>query len=276
MKMDSTEADNQVFESNVKKLSDVRRYDKRTLACPSGCGAELALFEIPRHDCVKDLKSQLKMMEQKLQSKEEGAQDDAGDRARKLEQISANIQELLNERSRQEEAYRSKEAFYQEQLAVLREQVVQLQQVLHERGRLANGVESIAEEEESGGNEWKLRYERLLADKIDLEKVFRERERGYQQEITALRAETSMLQQNLHMERKLLSLEHDRAACEKLESLTDQLEQLIKQKRQNEQRKHADTSAKNGRIRHRIHNSVGSWNSEISEIDEEEDAAQMN
>ena len=269
MAMESEDANDQVFENNVKKLRDVRRYDKRTLVCPSGCGAELALFQIPRHDCVKDLKSKLKMMEEKLQSKEQsghGTQEEI--RGVKLEQ-------LQTERTSEGETQHTNEALYQEQLNELRDQVARLQRALRERERVANGVDAITEEVEEEGGDWKARYERLLAGKVDLEKVFRERERGYQQQISALRAETAMLQQDLHLERKMLSLEDDRAACEKLEGLTDQLEQLIKRKQQHEQKttgKYADASTKNGRIRHRIpHNSVGSsWSSDISELDEEE------
>lgn len=243
--------------------------------CPSGCGAELALRAIPRHDCVKDLKYQLKVMETRLQSNEGNIRGmDAHDREgvsqeSKTEQVSAEIRELLNERSRQDEIFNSKEVFYKEQLAVLREQVVKLESKL--QGLHAPEEDDARNEHEQGGSEvkeWIFKYEQLLADKIGMEELFHKREREYQQEINALRAETSMLQQNLHLERKILSLEHDQAACQKLETLTDQLEELVKQK-QHEYRKR-ENGPKNGRVRHRIPNSVGSWTSEISEVDEED------
>lgn len=263
--------DEGVVEFKAKRLCDIRRYEKKTLTCPSGCEAELALNEIPEHDCVQYLKSRLQIMETKLRTEEDKVNNASRlgthykehflAQESKIDQMSGDLKELLNERSRRDEMFNSKEVFYKEQITALREQVVKLERRLQVRrpsGSSANQDDYMTE-----GSVRDFKYDQLMADKIGLETLFQRRERDYQREITALRGENALLRQSLHLERKILSLEHDQVAFQKLESLTDQLEEIIKQKKQKRD------GAKNGRVRHRIPNSLGSWNSDITEIDED-------
>lgn len=277
------------LEQSGRKLSlkDIRRYEKKTLLCPGGCGIELELNDIPVHDCIRDLKQRLESVENRFKSKEETAsetgtmdsvyKEQLALQDRKIEQMSTEIKELLSERSRRDEIFNNKETFYKEQIAALRDQVAKLERKLQLR-RPSNQDED-AYDEDSGAKEWAFRYDKLLAEKITLETLFQRREREFQREVEALKEEAAMLRESLHLEREMLSLEHDHATFNKLASLTDQLESLVQHKNQQRGRhkhhKAKDLGAEpiaNGRIpcRKRIPNSVGSSNSEFDEDDDME------
>lgn len=285
----SPQSANANLEQSGRKLSlkDIRRYEKKTLLCPGGCGVELELCDVPAHDCVRDLRKRLDTMENNLRSKEQTTNDTKTMEAvykehlalqdRKIEQMSTEIKELLAERSRRDEIFNNKETFYKEQIAALREQVAKLERRLQLR-RPSNHDED-AYEDGNGAKEWAFRYDKLLAEKITLETLFQRREREFQREVEALKEEAAMLRESLHLEREMLSLEHDYTTFNKLTSLTDQLESLVQHKHQ-QRGKHRHRKANrdmdgdnmaNGRIpRKRIPNSVGSSNSESVDFDEED------
>lgn len=272
------------LEQSGRKLSlkDIRRYEKKTLVCPGGCGVELDLADIPAHDCVRDLKQRLESVENNLWDKEQKAQEKGtmeevykeqlAMQDCKIAQMSTEIKELLSERSRRDEIFNNKETFYKEQITALMDQVAKLERKLQLR-RPSREEESFGES--NGSKEWAYRYDKLLAEKITLETLFQRREREFQREVEALKEEAAMLRESLHLEREMLSLEHDHATFNKLSSLTDQLETLVHHKNQQRGR-HKSHKAKdlsgdaiNGRIRKRIPNSVGSSNSEFDEEDME-------
>ena len=286
----SPQSANANLEQSGRKLSlkDIRRYEKKTLICPGGCGIELDLIDIPAHDCIRDLKQRLESVENNLRSKEQTAsetgtmermyQEQLALQDRKIEQMSTEIKELLSERSRRDEIFNNKETFYKEQIAALRDQVAKLERKLQLR-RPSNHDEDMYEEG-NGAKDWAFRYDKLLAEKITLETLFQRREREFQREVEALKEESAMLRESLHLEREMLSLEHDHATFNKLASLTDQLESLVQHKNQQRgKHKHHKGQTKdfggeampNGRIpRKRIPNSVGSSNSESVDLDEED------
>lgn len=280
---------NASLEQSGRKLSlkDIRRYEKKTLLCPGGCGIELELGDIPKHDCSRDLRQRLESLENSsIKSKNSTSSDQGGAmeavykeqlalQDRKIEQMSTEIKELLLERSRRDEIFNNKETFYKEQIAALKEQVAKLEKRLQPR-RPSNHDDDPFEEGNEA-KEWAFRYDKLLAEKITLETLFQRREREFQREVEALKEEAAMLRESLHLEREMLSLEHDHETFNKLASLTDQLESLVQHKNQQRAKhKHHKASKEirigqhitNGRIRKRIPNSVGSSN---SEFDEEED-----
>lgn len=280
----SPQSANANLEQSGRKLSlkDIRRYEKKTLLCPGGCGLELELSDIPAHDCVRDLRQKLESVENNMQGNEltangtgtmEGVyKEQLALQDRKIEQMSTEIKELLSERSRRDEIFNNKETFYKEQIAALRDQVAKLERKLQLR-RPSNNDED-AYEEGNGAKDWAFRYDKLLAEKITLETLFQRREREFQREVDALKEESAMLRESLHLEREMLSLEHDHATFNKLASLTDQLESLVQHKNQqrgrNKHHKTKDLAAEaipNGRIRKRMPNSVGSSNSEFDEED---------
>ena len=287
----SPQSANANLEQSGRKLSlkDIRRYEKKTLLCPGGCGVELELNDIPEHDCIRELRQRLECVES-LRCKEqstnensdsamEGAyQEQLALQDRKIEQMSTEIKELLSERSRRDEIFNNKETFYKEQIVALRDQVAKLERKLQLR-RPSNHDED-AHERGNEAKEWAFRYDKLLAEKITLETLFQRREREFQREVDALKEEAAMLRESLHLEREMLSLEHDYATFNKLASLTDQLESLVhhkhKQRGRHKHHKAKDLSAgdamkPNGRIpRKRIPNSVGSLNSESVDFDEED------
>ncbi|XP_068747927.1 citron rho-interacting kinase-like [Montipora capricornis] len=269
-------------------LKDIRRYGKKTLPCPGGCGEELELRDIPDHDCIRELRKKLESAENSVSKgqstdsetsimenvyKEHLALQD-----RKIEQMSTEIKELLSERSRRDDIFNNKETFYKEQIAALRDQVAKLEKRLQLR-RPSNHDDK-AFEENDAVKEWALRYDKLLAEKITLETLFQRRERQCQREVEALKEEAAMLRESLHLEREMLSLEHDFTTFNKLASLTDQLETLVQHKHQQRgRRKHhkakdlcKDTLMPNGKIqRRRVPNSVGSSNSESVDFEEDMD-----
>ena len=287
----SPQSANANLEQSGRKLSlkDIRRYEKKTLLCPGGCGVELELIDILQHDCVRDLRQRLESVEI-LWSKEQSANEDSHSamegayqehlalQDRKIDQMSTEIKELLSERSRRDEIFNNKETFYKEQIVALRDQVAKLERKLQLR-RPSNHDED-AYEGCSEAKEWAFRYDKLLAEKITLETLFQRREREFQREVGALKEEAAMLRESLHLEREMLSLEHDYATFNKLESLTDQLESLVQHKnKQRGRHKHhkvkdlgaGDAMRPNGRIpRKRIPNSVGSSNSESVDFDQED------
>ena len=271
------------LEQSARKLSlkDIRRYEKKTLVCPGGCGVELDLSDIPRHDCIRDLRRRLESVENILWDKEhkqtgtmeEMYKEQLALQDSKIAQMSIEIKELLSERSRRDELFNNKETFYKEQITALMEQVAKLERKLQLR-RPSREEESHGDS--NGAKEWAYRYDKLLAEKITLETLFQKREREFQHEVEALKEEAAMLRESLHLEREMLSLEHDHTTFNKLASLTDQLETLVQHKNQQRGRhkshksKDLNSEAVNGRIsRKRIPNSVGSSNSEFDEEDME-------
>lgn len=269
------------LEQSGRKLSlkDIRRYEKKTLVCPGGCGAELDLSDIPTHDCIRDLRQRLESVETNLCDKEQKAQETGAMentyreqlalQDSKIAQMSTEIKELLLERSRRDEIFNNKETFYKEQITALMDQVAKLERKLQLR-RPSNQEEG-SFSETNGAKEWAHRYDKLLAEKITLETLFQRREREFEREIDALKEEAAMLRESLHLEREMLSLEHDHATFNKLSNLTDQLESLVQHKQQRGRHKSGHKAknlggeALNGRIRKRIPNSVGSSNSESVE-----------
>ena len=266
-------------------LRDIRRYDKKTLMCPGGCGLELELTNIPNHECVRDLRQKLESIEGSLreeankmtEARETEAlyKEQLWEQESKIEQMSTEIKELLSERSRRDEIFNNKETFYKEQLSALREQVTKLERKLQLR-RPSNQDED-AFDGANSDRAWAFRYDRLLAEKITLETLFQRKAREYEREVEALKEEAAMLRESLHLERDMLSLEHDHATYRKLECLTDQLESLIQHKNQKrEQRKQhkgkelMDDESMNGVIRKRVPNSIGSSTSECDEDDMED------
>lgn len=261
-------------------LKDIRRYEKKTLVCPGGCGVEMDLSDIPAHDCIRDLKQRLDSIVNNLWDKEQEEKDTMEERYKeqlemqdcKIVQMSTEIKELLAERSRRDEIFNNKETFYKEQITALMDQVAKLERKLQLR-RPSREEELFGET--NGSKEWAYRYDKLLAEKITLETLFQKREREFQLEVAALKEEAAMLRESLHLEREMLSLEHDHATFNKLASLTDQLETLVQHKNKQRGRhkghktKDLGGDAINGRIRKRIPNSVGSSNSEFDEEDME-------
>lgn len=263
-------------------LKDIRRYEKKTLLCPGGCGTDLDLNDIPTHDCMRDLRQKLESAEKKLCDKEEKAKETGvmentyreqlALQDCKIAQMSTEIKELLLERSRRDEMFNNKETFYKEQITALMDQVAKLERKLQLRRPSNQEDESLSET--NGAKEWAYRYDKLLADKITLETLFQRRERESQREIDALKEEAAMLRESLHLEREMLSLEHDHATFNKLAVLTDQLESLVQHKqhrgrhKSSHKAKDLGSETMNGRIRKRVPNSVGSSNSDI--VDEED------
>lgn len=279
------------LEQSGRKLSlkDIRRYEKKTLVCPGGCGVELDLNDIPAHDCIRDLKQRLETVESHLWDKEEKAEETSTMEEMykeqlamqdcKIGQMSTEIKELLSERSRRDEIFNNKETFYKEQITALMDQVAKLERKLQLRRPSNHDEPEESFGEGNGTKEWAYRYDKLLAEKITLETLFQRREREYQREMDALKEEAAMLRESLHLEREMLSLEHDHATFNKLASLTDQLECLVQHKNQQRGRHNkshktakdlSGSEAMNGKIsRKRIPNSVGSSNSEFDDEDME-------
>ena len=265
------------------RLKDIRRYDKKTMLCPSGCGIELELSAIPNHDCVEELKRRLAEQTAFVEEKEKLRMEQAD----KTEEIGNEMKELVSERSRRDEIFQSKETFYQEQVSALKEQVARLEKRTR---KLSNQLEGEEEETpEVSERDWRFEYDKLMAEKMTMETLFQHREKDYQKEIKSLKDEVMQLKDAVNFEKQMLALEYDEVAFKKLESLTQQLQSLIVQRHEQEAeyktkekdyikqidllkdcvRKQENNNAVFG-MRNKGLNSLGSLNSEEDELVETE------
>ncbi|EDO37748.1 predicted protein [Nematostella vectensis] len=231
--------------SSINSLKDVRRYEKRTLACPSGCGIHLHLNEIPSHDCIRDLKQKVQGMEENLAELESRVaemlaieayyKDKLTTQEGKMEEMTIEIKDLVLERSRRDEIFSSKETFYKEQNAALKEQVAKLEKRMHGLPRRPSN-ERVNEDEYEAvqrvERDWAIRYDKLLAEKIALETLFHRKEREFAQEIAVMKEEVKALRDSLRLERDVMALEYDQANFDKLQELIDQLEDVVKRKKE--------------------------------------------
>lgn len=233
--------------TEIKTLKDVRRYDKKTLVCPGGCEAQLLLSEIAGHECVRYLKDELKTMDENVNELESRVAEMVAMEAyykekffsleKKVEEMTEEMKVLLLERTRRDEIFSSKETFYKEQTAALKEQVAKLEKRLQE-GRTQTVKRPSGDDQDEVDydiqrveREWALRYDKLLAEKITMETLYQRKDREYQQEMSAMKQEVYALRDSLRLEREVMALEYDQANFEKLQSLIDQLEELVRQKR---------------------------------------------
>lgn len=210
------------------RLKDIRRYDKKTMLCPSGCGIELELSAIPRHDCVEDLKKRLEYQRALVKEKEKSRME----QAEKADEISSEMEKLALERSRRDEIFQSKETFYQEQISALKEQVNRLEKKTRKLSNQLEGEEN--ETEDLSERDWKMEYDRIVAEKKTMEILFQRREKDYQKEILNLKDEVTQLKDTVNFEKQMVALEYDEVAFKKLESLTKQLQSLIVQRHEQE------------------------------------------
>ncbi|XP_031551121.1 calponin homology domain-containing protein DDB_G0272472-like [Actinia tenebrosa] len=231
----------------IKTLKDVRRYDKKTLVCPGGCEAQLLLSEIAGHECVEYLKNELKRMDENFNELESRVAEMVAMEAyykeklssleNKIEEMTEEMKVLLLERTRRDEIFSSKETFYKEQTAALKEQVAKLEKRRQE-GRSQSLKRPSGDDQDEAEydiqrveREWALRYDKLLAEKITMETLYQRKDREYRQEMSAMKQEVYALRDSLRLEREVMALEYDQANFEKLQSLIDQLEELVRQKR---------------------------------------------
>lgn len=227
----------------IKTLKDVRRYDKKTLKCPGGCCAQLQLHEITSHECLKYLKERLVQMEEHVVELESRVSEMVAMEAyykknvsaleSKIEDMSEEMKVLMLERARRDEIFSSKETFYKEQTAALKEQVSRLEKRIQEtRSKLPSSEDDALENDiHRIEKDWALRYDKLLAEKITIETLYQRKEREYQQDVSAMKQEVCALRDSLRLEREVMALEYDQANFEKLQSLIDQLEELVRQKK---------------------------------------------
>jgi hypothetical protein len=265
----------------IKTLKDVRRYDKKTLVCPGGCGAHLLLFEIAGHECVKHLKEQLTSMEDnasELESRvaemvamEAYYKEKLSSMENKIEEMTEEMKVLFLERNRRDEIFSSKETFYKEQTTALKEQVTKLEKRIQAEGRTQKRPSFHDEDEEYDiqrvEREWALRYDKLLAEKITMETLYQRKDREYQQEMSAMKQEVYALRDSLRLEREVMALEYDQANFEKLQSLIDQLEELVRQKRIDSKEMNAEVGGKERIYQHQTKEDyISEEHDELSEI----------
>lgn len=230
--------------TEIKTLKDVRRYDKKTLACPGGCEAQLQLHEIAKHECIKYLKNQLGEMDEHVNDLESRVAEMVAMEAyykknlasleTKIEDMSEELRVLMLERTRRDEIFCSKETFYKEQTAALKEQVSRLEKRLQETRtkHSSDGEDDVEGDIQRIEKDWALRYDKLLAEKITIETLYQRKEREYQHDMNAMKQEVCALRDSLRLEREVMALEFDQANFEKLQSLIDQLEELVQQKKE--------------------------------------------
>ncbi|KAK3710876.1 hypothetical protein QZH41_004277 [Actinostola sp. cb2023] len=227
----------------IKTLRDVRRYDKKTLLCPGGCGAQLQLHEITKHECLQYLKDHLQHMEDNVDELESRVgemvameayyKNNLSDLENKFEEMTEEMRVLVLERNRRDEIFSSKETFYKEQTIALKEQVSRLEKRVHEeRSRRPTSEDDDVEYDiQRVEKDWALRYDKLLAEKITIETLYQRKDRQYQQDMNAMKQEVCALRDSLRLEREVMALEYDQANFEKLQSLIDQLEELVREKK---------------------------------------------
>lgn len=226
----------------IKTLRDVRRYDKKTLVCPGGCEAQLQLHEIAKHECVKYLKERLEQMDDHVNELESRVSEMVVMEAyykknlsaleTKIEDMSEELRVLMLERTRRDEIFCSKETFYKEQTAALKEQVTRLEKRLQEtRTKRPSEGDDVECDIQRIEKDWALRYDKLLAEKITIETLYQRKEREYQHDVSAMKQEVCALRDSLRLEREVMALEFDQANFDKLQSLIDQLEDLVRQKK---------------------------------------------